>query len=122
MQVIEQHPFKSLRDLSHRLYPAKLRLIGLVAAIAGLQRDLARPGVAVEFFHDNVPAVTAKLQPAPTGAKSTFASAACGRLRRDADATVALMRDHLRRTVDALLAAGFGREPVQARRRAVQRR
>jgi len=45
----------SLRDLSHRLYPTKLRLLGLVPAIAGLQRDLSTPDMMVRFTHDNVP-------------------------------------------------------------------
>jgi signal transduction histidine kinase len=46
---------KSLRDLSHRLYPTKLRLMGLVPAIAALQHDFSRPGLIVGFSHDNVP-------------------------------------------------------------------
>jgi signal transduction histidine kinase len=47
---------KSLHDLSHRLHPAKLRLIGLVAALHSLQRELARPEIAIEFSHRDVPA------------------------------------------------------------------
>jgi len=46
---------RSIHDLSHRLHPARLRLIGLVSALSGLQRDLAREGVAISFTHENVP-------------------------------------------------------------------
>ena len=47
---------KSVHELSHRLYPAKLRLIGLVAAIKGLQRELGPSKVPIRFTFDNVPA------------------------------------------------------------------
>ena len=47
---------KSLHDLSHRLHPAKLRLIGLVASLASLQRDFFQQGLKVTFSHENVPA------------------------------------------------------------------
>ncbi len=43
---------KSVHDLSYRLYPEKLRLLGLVAAIKGLQRDLCQPEVDIIFTHD----------------------------------------------------------------------
>jgi signal transduction histidine kinase len=46
----------SVHDLSHRLHPAKLRLIGLVAALQGLQHELSLPGLAVTFAHEHVPA------------------------------------------------------------------
>jgi signal transduction histidine kinase len=46
---------RSVHDLSHRLHPAKLRLIGLVAALQGLQHELARPGAAIVVTHENVP-------------------------------------------------------------------
>lgn len=45
----------SVHDLSHRLHPAKLRLIGLVAALQGLERELSQPGLT--FTHEDVPAV-----------------------------------------------------------------
>jgi len=45
---------KDLRDLSHRLHPARLRMMGLVAAIAGLQAELARPDVNIVFTHEAV--------------------------------------------------------------------
>ncbi len=46
---------KSVHDLSHRLHPAKLRLIGLVSALRGLQHELPRSDIAVTFTHDSVP-------------------------------------------------------------------
>ena len=46
---------RSVHDLSHRLHPAKLRLIGLVPALQGLQRELARPGAAITVTHVDVP-------------------------------------------------------------------
>jgi signal transduction histidine kinase len=45
----------SLRNLSHRLHPANLRLIGLVPALARLQADLSTPATAITFSHENVP-------------------------------------------------------------------
>jgi signal transduction histidine kinase len=48
---------RSVHDLSHRLHPVKLRLIGLVAALHGLQRELSSSSdIAIRFTHDNVPA------------------------------------------------------------------
>ena len=51
---------RSVNDLSHRLHPARLRLVGLVAALRGLQQELTRPDVAITFTHDDVPST---LQP-----------------------------------------------------------
>jgi signal transduction histidine kinase len=45
---------KSVHDLSHRLHPANLRLVGLVGALGQLQRDLSRPGTTITVFSDNV--------------------------------------------------------------------
>jgi signal transduction histidine kinase len=50
---------RSLHDLSHRLHPAKLRVLGLVPALNGLQRELSKSEMsttAISFSHDNVPA------------------------------------------------------------------
>jgi signal transduction histidine kinase len=47
---------RRLHDLSHRLHPAKLQLIGLVAAIEGLRRDLSSPNLDITFSHRDVPA------------------------------------------------------------------
>ena len=46
---------KSVHDLSHRLHPVKLRLLGLPAALNSLQHELSRPGISVTFTHANVP-------------------------------------------------------------------
>jgi signal transduction histidine kinase len=48
---------RSVRELSHRLHPARLRLIGLVAALNRLQRELLQPGTEVTFSHENIPAL-----------------------------------------------------------------
>ena len=46
---------RSIHDLSHRLYPARLRLIGLVPALQALQCELARSGAPVTFTAADVP-------------------------------------------------------------------
>ena len=46
---------RGVHDLSHRLHPAKLRLIGLVAALDGLQRELTQPHLAIKFTHESIP-------------------------------------------------------------------
>ena len=46
---------RSVHDLSHRLHPAKLRLIGLVAALEGLQREPMSGGIPTTFTHEHVP-------------------------------------------------------------------
>jgi signal transduction histidine kinase len=46
---------RSVHDLSHRLHPAKLRLIGLVSALQGLRRELSQPNLDITFSHENVP-------------------------------------------------------------------
>lgn len=45
---------KTVHDLSHRLHPANLRLIGLLAALGQLQRDLSRPGLTITVSSENV--------------------------------------------------------------------
>ena len=45
----------SVRDLSHRLYPAKLQLLGLVAAIEGLLDELSHRKPRITLTHENVP-------------------------------------------------------------------
>ena len=47
---------RSVRDLSHRLHPARLRLAGLVSALDSLRHEMAQPDMAIAFTHDNVPA------------------------------------------------------------------
>jgi signal transduction histidine kinase len=46
---------RTVHALSHRLHPARLRLVGLVAAIEGLRQELSRPGVRITLTHDHVP-------------------------------------------------------------------
>jgi signal transduction histidine kinase len=46
----------AVRELSHRLHPSRLRLIGLVAGLDGLRRDLSPPHLSIAFRHRNVPA------------------------------------------------------------------
>jgi len=48
---------KSVHDLSHRLHPANLRLVGLLAALGQLQRDLSRPGITITVASENVDAI-----------------------------------------------------------------
>jgi signal transduction histidine kinase len=44
-----------LHDLSHRLHPARLRLLGLVDSLQALRLELSQSGMAIVFTHDNVP-------------------------------------------------------------------
>jgi signal transduction histidine kinase len=46
---------RSVRDLSLRLHPAKLKLIGLVPALSGLQREFSRADVSVRITHEMLP-------------------------------------------------------------------
>jgi signal transduction histidine kinase len=43
-------------DVTQRLDPAALRLLGLPAAIRRLERDMSHGDIAIVFTHDNVPA------------------------------------------------------------------
>ncbi len=45
---------KSVHDLSHRLHPANLRLVGLLGALGQLQRDLSHPGITITISSGNV--------------------------------------------------------------------
>jgi signal transduction histidine kinase len=45
---------KSVHDLSHRLHPANLRLVGLLGALGQLQRDLSRPGITITVLSENL--------------------------------------------------------------------
>ncbi len=49
----------NVRDLSHSLHPAKLRLLGLVAAVETLRLELSHSGNVIAFRHDNVPSTLA---------------------------------------------------------------
>jgi signal transduction histidine kinase len=50
-----QNIIRSVHDLSHRLHPYKLQLIGLVPAMQGLQSAGSQAGIRITFTHDNVP-------------------------------------------------------------------
>jgi signal transduction histidine kinase len=45
----------SVRELSHRLHPSRLQLIGLVAGLDSLRRDVSPPHLPIAFSHRNVP-------------------------------------------------------------------
>jgi CheY-like chemotaxis protein/two-component sensor histidine kinase len=47
---------ESVHALSHRLHPAKLRLLGLVSALEALRIELSGRGMDIVFTHDDVPA------------------------------------------------------------------
>ena len=46
---------KSVHDLSRRLHPETLKLLGLVGALQSLQREHLRSGLPVHFVHNDVP-------------------------------------------------------------------
>ena len=46
---------RSVHDLAYRLYPATLRLIGLIPALQALQREMERSVLVMNFVHTNVP-------------------------------------------------------------------
>lgn len=46
---------RSLHDLSHRVHPATLRLIGLLPALQALERELSESEMAIVVTHENVP-------------------------------------------------------------------
>jgi len=48
---------KALHDMSHRLHPPKLRLIGLVPALGGLAREYSTSGTVVTFNSWGLPEV-----------------------------------------------------------------
>ena len=45
----------SVHDLSHRLHPTKLRLLGLAASLQALQRELSDADFPVTFTYDDLP-------------------------------------------------------------------
>jgi signal transduction histidine kinase/ActR/RegA family two-component response regulator len=46
---------KSVQDLSHRLHPARLRVLGLIPALEALRDELSRNGIEIRFTHEMVP-------------------------------------------------------------------
>jgi len=45
-----------VHDLSHRLHPPRLLLMGLVPALQGLKSDLTQTGITITLTDENVPA------------------------------------------------------------------
>ena len=59
---LSQNIAKSVHDLSHKLHPAKLRLIGLVSALKALQRDMsARSGISISLVQDTLPSLSPEI-------------------------------------------------------------
>jgi signal transduction histidine kinase len=54
--AVAQDIATSLHELSHRLHPTRLRLIGLDAALDRLCLELSRGGVSIAYTNDNAPA------------------------------------------------------------------
>src|SRR5207249_869227 len=46
---------RRVRDLSHRLHPSNLSLIGLIGALERLAHDFANAGLTITFTHGDVP-------------------------------------------------------------------
>lgn len=46
---------RSVHDLSHRLHPTRLRLLGLVPALEALRDEFSKCGIEVAFTHENIP-------------------------------------------------------------------
>lgn len=47
--------YKTLRDLSHRLHPARLQFIGLAESIRSMQRERSSTSSTITFEHDDIP-------------------------------------------------------------------
>ncbi len=47
---------RSVHELSHRLHPAKLQLLGLIPSLRSLQKEVLRSGLVVEFTERDIPA------------------------------------------------------------------
>jgi signal transduction histidine kinase len=46
---------RSVHALSHRLHPVRLQMLGLVASLHGLARELSAPDLPILFSHEDVP-------------------------------------------------------------------
>jgi len=55
--TLAREMLKTVRDLSHRLHPARLRLIGLVSALQALCAELSQSDIRIAFSHYNVPSM-----------------------------------------------------------------
>ncbi len=57
--IMAQDIARSLHELSQRLHPTRLKMIGLTAALDRLCVELSRAGIAITYTHDQVPATLA---------------------------------------------------------------
>ena len=57
--IMAQDIARSLHELSQRLHPTRLKMIGLTAALDRLCVELSRAGIAITYSHDKVPATLA---------------------------------------------------------------
>ena len=46
---------RSVHDLSHRLHPTRLRLLGLVSALEALRDEFSKSGIEIGFTHEDIP-------------------------------------------------------------------
>jgi PAS domain S-box-containing protein len=46
---------RSVHDLSYRLHPTRLRLLGLVPALDALRHEFPKCGMEIKFTHENIP-------------------------------------------------------------------
>ena len=46
---------RSVHDLSHRLHPTRLRLLGLVSALEALRDEFSKSGIEIGFTHKDIP-------------------------------------------------------------------
>ena len=52
---------KTIHDLSHRLHPARVQLLGLVPSLRGLQRELSHPDIEITLVYDDLPPLSRDL-------------------------------------------------------------
>jgi signal transduction histidine kinase len=120
----------ALHDLSHRLHPARLRLLGLVDSLQALRLELSQSGMAIVFTHDNVPSTLPSdltlclfrvaqevLQNAIKYSKATQVSIRLD--RRSNGLTLSIIDDGVGFDVSAVLHKGLGLVSMQERVEAV---
>jgi two-component sensor histidine kinase len=116
----------SLRELSHRLHPSNLQILGLVRSLESLQREHQQSGMPVRFVHDDIPE---PLSPALTlclfrvvqeavhnAAKHSDASAVSVELRHDrSELTLTIADDGVGFDVETAWGKGLGLISIQER-------
>ena len=65
---------QSVHDLSHRLHPAKLRLIGLSPRWTGCDANCRRPALAITLTHHDVPRAPARSDAVPVPGRAGSAA------------------------------------------------